>query len=97
MGEPFKLSEPKGAQRVKTKFLLPPISFFVVWGRRPRLQRVSRPACGAIPNAGRMDDEEHRAPLPASIDKRPSPDELLRRVQAEERRARRGRLKVFLG
>ncbi len=35
--------------------------------------------------------------MPASIDKRPSPDELLRRVQAEERRARRGRLKVFLG
>jgi two-component system sensor histidine kinase KdpD len=35
--------------------------------------------------------------LPASIDKRPSPEELLRRVQAEERRARRGRLKVFLG
>src|SRR5215471_13836753 len=28
---------------------------------------------------------------------RPSPEELLRRVQAEERRARRGRLKVFLG
>jgi two-component system sensor histidine kinase KdpD len=35
--------------------------------------------------------------LPASIDKRPNPEELLRRVQAEERRARRGRLKVFLG
>jgi len=35
--------------------------------------------------------------LPASIDKRPSPEELLQRVQAEERRARRGRLKVFLG
>ena len=35
--------------------------------------------------------------MPASIDKRPSPEELLRRVQAEERRARRGRLKVFLG
>jgi len=35
--------------------------------------------------------------VPASIDKRPSPEELLRRVQAEERRARRGRLKVFLG
>ena len=35
--------------------------------------------------------------LPASIDKRPSPEELLRRVQAEERRERRGRLKVFLG
>jgi two-component system sensor histidine kinase KdpD len=35
--------------------------------------------------------------LPASIDRRPSPEELLSRVQAEERRARRGRLKVFLG
>ncbi|MGD0364826.1 MAG: hypothetical protein ABSC93_28445 [Bryobacteraceae bacterium] len=35
--------------------------------------------------------------MPASIDKRPSPEELLRRVQAEERRERRGRLKVFLG
>jgi two-component system, OmpR family, sensor histidine kinase KdpD len=30
-------------------------------------------------------------------DRRPSPDELLRRVQADERRERRGRLKVFLG
>ena len=29
--------------------------------------------------------------------RRPSPEELLRRVQAEERRQRRGRLKVFLG
>ena len=35
--------------------------------------------------------------MPASIDRRPSPDELLRRVQDYERRARRGRLKVFLG
>jgi two-component system, OmpR family, sensor histidine kinase KdpD len=35
--------------------------------------------------------------LPASSQKRPSPEELLSRVQAEERRARRGRLKVFLG
>jgi two-component system sensor histidine kinase KdpD len=35
--------------------------------------------------------------LPATIDRRPSPEELLRRVQAEERRERRGRLKVFLG
>ena len=35
--------------------------------------------------------------MPAGIDRRPSPDELLRRVQAEERRERRGRLKVFLG
>jgi len=35
--------------------------------------------------------------LPPGIDRRPSPDELLRRVQAEERRARRGKLKVFLG
>jgi two-component system sensor histidine kinase KdpD len=31
------------------------------------------------------------------MDRRVSPDELLRRVQAEERRERRGRLKVFLG
>jgi len=31
------------------------------------------------------------------MDRRPTPDELLRRVQAEERRERRGRLKVFLG
>ena len=31
------------------------------------------------------------------IDRRPNPDELLRRVQAEERRERRGRLKIFLG
>ena len=30
-------------------------------------------------------------------DKRPSPDELLRRLQQEETRAQRGRLKVFLG
>jgi len=31
------------------------------------------------------------------IDRRPSPEELLRRVQAEERLENRGRLKVFLG
>jgi two-component system sensor histidine kinase KdpD len=31
------------------------------------------------------------------VDRRPNPEELLRRVQAEERRERRGRLKVFLG
>jgi two-component system sensor histidine kinase KdpD len=30
-------------------------------------------------------------------DRRLDPDELLRRVQAEERRERRGRLKIFLG
>ena len=30
-------------------------------------------------------------------DRRPNPDELLRRVQAEERREGRGRLKIFLG
>jgi two-component system sensor histidine kinase KdpD len=35
--------------------------------------------------------------LAVGIHRRPSPDELLRRVQAEERRERRGRLKVFLG
>ena len=33
----------------------------------------------------------------ANADRRPSPEELLRRVQADERRERRGRLKVFLG
>jgi two-component system, OmpR family, sensor histidine kinase KdpD len=33
----------------------------------------------------------------ARTDHRPSPEELLRRVQAAERRERRGRLKVFLG
>src|SRR5579862_4556641 len=43
-----------------------------------------------------MAEEEHHG-VPAGIDKRPSPEDLLRRVQAEERRARRGRLKVFLG
>ena len=32
-----------------------------------------------------------------SVDRRPSPEELLRRVQADERRQTRGRLKVFLG
>jgi two-component system sensor histidine kinase KdpD len=32
-----------------------------------------------------------------STDRRPNPEELLRRVQADERRDRRGRLKVFLG
>ena len=31
------------------------------------------------------------------MERRPTPDELLRRVQAEERRESRGRLKVFLG
>jgi len=31
------------------------------------------------------------------LSRRPDPEELLRRVQAEERRERRGRLKVFLG
>src|SRR4029077_5552310 len=30
-------------------------------------------------------------------DARPSPDELLRRVEAEEQQARRGRLKIFFG
>src|SRR5215475_12721852 len=31
------------------------------------------------------------------VDRRPDPEELLRRVQEDERRERRGRLKVFLG
>ncbi len=35
--------------------------------------------------------------MATSQDRRPNPDELLRRIQAEERRERRGRLKVFLG
>ncbi len=35
--------------------------------------------------------------VPDIADRRPSPEELLRRVQADERRERRGRLKVFLG
>src|SRR5450631_1528315 len=32
-----------------------------------------------------------------SVDNRPNPEELLRRVQADERKESRGRLKVFLG
>jgi two-component system sensor histidine kinase KdpD len=35
--------------------------------------------------------------VPNPVDRRPNPEELLRRVQAGERRERRGRLKVFLG
>ena len=35
--------------------------------------------------------------MPARTDRRPDPEELLRRVQADEQRERRGRLKVFLG
>lgn len=35
--------------------------------------------------------------MSSRFDKRPDPEELLRRVQANERRERRGRLKVFLG
>ena len=35
--------------------------------------------------------------MSGAIDRRPNPEELLRRVQADERRERRGRLKVFLG
>jgi two-component system sensor histidine kinase KdpD len=35
--------------------------------------------------------------VPTRVDRRPDPEELLRRVQADERRERRGRLKVFLG
>jgi two-component system sensor histidine kinase KdpD len=35
--------------------------------------------------------------MPARTDQRPDPEELLRRVQADERRERLGRLKVFLG
>jgi len=35
--------------------------------------------------------------VPIRTDRKPSPEELLRRVQADERRESRGRLKVFLG
>jgi len=35
--------------------------------------------------------------MASRTDRRPDPEELLRRVQADERRERRGRLKVFLG
>ena len=35
--------------------------------------------------------------MTGATDRRPNPEELLRRVQADERRERRGRLKVFLG
>jgi two-component system sensor histidine kinase KdpD len=35
--------------------------------------------------------------MPSADNRRPSPEELLRRVQADERKERRGRLKVFLG
>jgi len=35
--------------------------------------------------------------MPARADRRPDPEELLRRVQADERREQTGRLKVFLG
>lgn len=35
--------------------------------------------------------------MTGQTERRPNPEELLRRLQADERRARRGRLKVFLG
>jgi K+-sensing histidine kinase KdpD len=35
--------------------------------------------------------------MPTPADRRPDPEELLRRVQVTERRANRGRLKIFLG
>jgi len=35
--------------------------------------------------------------VPSRVDGRPDPEELLRRVQADERRESRGRLKIFLG
>lgn len=35
--------------------------------------------------------------MAGDADRRPDPEELLRRVEAEERRLRRGRLKIFLG
>jgi hypothetical protein len=35
--------------------------------------------------------------MPTPADRRPDPEELLRRVQDTERRESRGRLKIFLG
>ena len=35
--------------------------------------------------------------MPSADSLRPNPEELLRKVQADERRERRGRLKIFLG
>ena len=35
--------------------------------------------------------------MPKSLSQRPTPEQLLAQVELEERRARRGRLKVFLG
>src|SRR6516225_10700629 len=40
---------------------------------------------------------ENRDEVSGATDRRPNPEELLRRVEADERRERRGRLKVFLG
>jgi len=53
--------------------------------------RWMRPGLGA---PGHIQYPEKMA---ARTDRRPNPEELLRRVQADERRERRGRLKVFLG
>ena len=97
MGEPFKLSEPEGAHGVKTKFLLRPISFFVDSSRHPAGRLGDGSLAHEFPMRAEWMTRGVSRSLPASIDKRPSPEELLRRVQAEERRARRGRLKVFLG
>lgn len=40
---------------------------------------------------------ENRDEVSGATDRRPNPEDLLRRVEADERRERRGRLKVFLG
>ena len=104
MGRPFKLSEPEDVHGVKTKFLLRPIKVFCCAGQPLRLHPLasgsSRPESALAQEfpiqAEWMTRGAFRS-LPASIDKRPSPEELLRRAEAEERRARRGRLKVFLG
>ena len=70
-----------------------------------------RYACGASAKTGNCDRKTRRTTVgtpsaPQRIklttvtgrtDRRPNPDELLRRVQAEERREQRGRLKIFLG
>src|SRR6185295_20070484 len=56
-----------------------------------RVQPHLGACCSSSP--GRINLKSVAAPL----DRRRNPDELLRRVQAEERREGRGRLKIFLG
>src|ERR1035438_4418812 len=89
MGEPFKLSEPEGAHGVKTKFLLRPISFFVDSSRHPAGRLGDGSLAHEFPMRAEWMTRGVSRSLPATIDKRPSPEELLRRVQAGEGRARR--------